>query len=279
MAVWTFYIDESHDNDKFVLSALGIRHSHWKECFAEVKAHRQRLKSDFGVFIRKEIHAHELVGGRGRISERVIGKWERSRIFFNILNLAARLPNVMLFNVCLDKRDHKDTQLVAWDRMVNRIERTLLEKERVELPLRKTLGSRVGTGLSEDEKLKLTMRLESYHPRAIIFSDEGRESEIQKIMRKMQVHNPIPSRFGSWAGSSTKSIPVQKIIEDPIFKKSHQSFFIQMADCIAYSLLKKETVPTERVKKYGINKMFENCLEGICFKAASPSDAFGIVRK
>ncbi len=280
MAVWMFYIDESHDDAQFVLSAIAIRHSDWQECFAEVKSHRQRLKTDFGVFLRKEIHAHELVAGRGNISDRVVGKWERSRIFLNLLNLVARLPGVMLFNVCLKKSEHRDPQLVAWDRLLNRIERTLLQMEKVEIPKRKTLATKISAGLNESELEELSYRLNRYHPRALIFADEGREHEIRKIMRKMHVFNPIPSQFGQWGNAGvTKSIPLERIIEDPVFRNSSQSYMIQLADCVAFSLLKKESTPTPRIKKYGIEKMFESCLQGVCFKAASPSDPYGIVRK
>jgi hypothetical protein len=127
----------------------------------------------------------------------------------------------------------------------------------------------------------ISRRLLLYHPRAMIFADEGRARELTKVFRKMTVFNPIPSQFGMWPspGSTSKSIPLQRIIEDPVFKKSHHSFFIQLADCAAFSLLKQETPPTPNIKKYGINKFFDQCLAKICFKEASPKDRLGIVRK
>jgi len=96
----------------------------------------------------------------------------------------------------------------------------------------------------------------------------------------MSVYNPIPSMIGDWGGGTkTKNIPIQRVIEDPVFKKSHQSYFIQLADAVAYALLKREVTPTRHVKKYGIDKMFERNLAGVCYLSASRFDPLGIVRK
>lgn len=280
MSVRLFYVDESYDKDKYVLSAISIRHSDWKECFDKVKEHRQNLKNDFGIYLRKEIHAHDFVRGRGRISPNTVGKWERSRIFFGVLNLVASLPNVWVFNICLDTKGFVDTQLVAWDRLMNRVERTMLEAENVELPIRRTLSSKASETMPNVMAEAIEKRLSLFRSRAMIFADEGRERDITKAIRKMHVINHIPSKFGSWGGGKpTKNITTDRIIEDPIFKQSDRSYFIQLADCVAFALLKREVSPTPLVKKYGIDEMFEKALSGVCFKKASPKDPLGIVRK
>src|ERR1035441_7803545 len=77
MSVRCFYIDESYDQQKFCLSAIAIRHDQWRDCFNRVQQHRRLLKQDHGVFIRKEIHAHELVK---MMSDRV-----RESVFLKVL--------------------------------------------------------------------------------------------------------------------------------------------------------------------------------------------------
>jgi Protein of unknown function (DUF3800) len=278
MSVRCYYVDESYDAEKFCLSAIGIRHNQWQECFRRVQQHRRLLKEDFGIFIRKEIHAHQLVGGRGQISDRVIHKHARSRIFHGLLRLVAELPEVMLFNICLDVKGRRDPQLDAWDRLLNRIERTMLAFEQRELPLRKKILSELPAAMSAPGG-SLHTRLLNYAPRALIFADEGRQIEITRVCRKMTVFNPIPSQFGAWSEGATKNLPLQRIIEDPVFKQSHQSFFIQLADCVSFALLKRETIPTPNIKKYGINEFFNECLSSVCFKSAAPRDPNGIVRK
>jgi hypothetical protein len=148
-----------------------------------------------------------------------------------------------------------------------------------EMPLRRSLLSSARDELSREEYSRLEDRILAYRPRAVIVADQGRESEITKALRRMSVYNPVPSQYGQWGGGRrAQNIAVQRIIEDPVFKQSHQSYMIQLADCVAYSLLKREVEPTANVKKYGIHKMFDAQLAGSCFTKASPRDPLGIVR-
>jgi hypothetical protein len=121
-------------------------------------------------------------------------------------------------------------------------------------------------------------RLNIYRSRAVIIADEGRETEITKAVRKMHVYNPIPSQLGGWPNGSTKNITIDRIIEDPVFKASDRSYLIQLADCVAFALLKREVTPTPVIATYRIDQMFDATLAGVCFKAAAPRDPLGIVR-
>lgn len=98
------------------------------------------------------------------------------------------------------------------------------------------------------------------------------------MMRKMNVYNPIPSAFGSWPEGAVRNKPTQRLIEDPVFRSSKASYMLQLVDCVAFALLKRETAPTPNVLKYKIHQMFDRTLAGICVKAASRSDPLGIVR-
>lgn len=256
MAVRFFYVDESYDAKKFCLSAVSLRYGDWHRSFKAVQAHRRALKQKYGLYIRREIHARELVAGRGRVAEHLIGKHDRARIFHGLLTLIASLPHVWIFNVCLDVNPNEDVQIKAWDRLLNRIERTMLELEK-----------------------RFVVRLPAaLRPRAMIFADEGKETHITRAFRKRAVFNPVPSQYGGWAEGMTKNIPIERIIEDPIFKQSHQSFLIQLADCAAFALLKRETVLPSKSTKYGVPAYFESCLGKVCFRAAAKKDPFGIVR-
>ena len=279
MGVYLYYVDESYDASKFCLSALMIRHREWKQCFDAVRAHRVKLKTDHGVYLRKEIHARDLVSGHGNISSTgAIGKFDRSRIFLGLLELVARLPGMRLFNICLDNKG-QDPQLTAWNRLVNRIERTMVEFENKEGRIRARLAQAARPHLPVDDADALELRLKTFHPRSIIIADEGREAEITKALRKMHVYNPVPSRFGVWqSGEPAKNIVTERLIEDPVFKKSHQSYFLQLADCVAFALLKREVPPTPNVLRYNLHQMFEAALKGVCFLPASRSDPLGIVR-
>jgi hypothetical protein len=156
----------------------------------------------------------------------------------------------------------------------------MLAYEQRELPIRRVLTVAAERQLSAEDAEKIDLRLNIYCSRATIFADEGREFEITKALRKMHVYNPIPSQLGGWAnGSFTRNITTDRIIEDPVFKPSHRSYFIQLADCVAFALLKSEVPPTPVIKKYGIPEMFEDALSGVCFVDASPREHLGIVRR
>jgi hypothetical protein len=255
MAVRFFYVDESYDAKKFCLSAISIRYIDWHKSYILVRDYRRELKNQYGLYIRQEIHARDLIAGRGKIGKQIISKRDRARIFCGLLNIIAKLPRVWVFNICLDVDRYQDVQLEAWDRLLNRIERTMLEADR-----------------------KWYESLLIFRPRAMIFSDEGKETQITRAFRKMGVFNPIPSRYGRWASGATKNIPIRRIVEEPIFKKSHQSFLIQLADCVAFGLLKKETPLVFKTSKHGVPTFFEKFLSKVCFKPASPGDKLGIVR-
>ena len=75
---------------------------------------------------------------------------------------------------------------------MNRAERTMLEFERIEMPLRRGLVDRAASKLSTGDVELMDRRLNIYRSRAVILADEGREIEITRALRKMHVFNPIP---------------------------------------------------------------------------------------
>ncbi|MGK4007895.1 DUF3800 domain-containing protein [Sorangium sp. So ce1036] len=275
-----FYVDESFDERKFCLTAMWIKHREWRACFDAIREYRIELKNTYGIRVRKELHARELVAGRGDLgSGNVLTKWQRSRIFLGVLRLLSKMP-VRLMNVCMDVERHgATTHMVAWDRLVNRIERTMKAIDDEEAVNRKQIAMVAETRLPKDVLSEMKARLDAFACRALIISDEGHEKDITGALRRMHVYNPIPSKFGAWeTGDRLKSITTDRIIEDPIFRRSATSPLLQLVDCASYALLKRETEPTKHIKKYNIHKMFDAALPPLCFRKASSNDPLGIVR-
>ena len=154
--------------------------------------------------------------------------------------MVARLPGVRLFNACFP---HKQDER-AFERLLNRIERTLQASD----------------------------------SHAILISDKGKEAAYTRLARRMQVYNPIPSAYGTWldTGQSYKNIPITRIIEDPFFKDSAQSYFIQLVDFCAYALLRRER-PVASKTRYGLDKAFD-LLKPILATEATRKDPDGIIR-
>ena len=102
----------------------------------------------------------------------------------------------------------------------------------------------------------------------ILFFDRANENTITTHVRKL---------LGT--GASGESIPAVRIgwvIEDPIFRVSSDSMFIQSADLTAYTLKEKEFPQASR-KKYNADRIFLNKLGSVCFKSKN-ADGDGIIR-
>lgn len=124
---------------------------------------------------------------------------------------------------------------------------------------------------------RITAQEEKQH--VILICDKGQEVEFTQRMRKMRVHNPVPSRFQLWRpGALTKNIPTAQILEDPFFKDSQDSYFIQVVDFCAYALLRMER-PIPSRTALGYDTMYEE-LRPIVVIAANPNDprGLGIIR-
>lgn len=234
------YIDESYDDKVLVFSAVVVAEEDWADVFAALRDYRRGLKRDFGIYIHKELHARHFVSGRGRIADRIVFKGTRCRIFMDTLDFYASLP-IRVFNTAFPPYD----KVRAFERLLNRINRT--------------------------------MKPDAMNSRALLICDEGNEGEFTKLVRKMSVHNPIPSMYGTWeSGQPWQNIPLDRIIEDPFFKDSKRSYFLQAADFVAYSLLRQEN-PLPSKNRYGLDAAFDR-LEPVLFTSATRYDSRGILR-
>jgi hypothetical protein len=109
----------------------------------------------------------------------------------------------------------------------------------------------------------------------ILICDEGNEGNLISIQRQMRKSNYIPSKINC---GETINSPLSRIIEDPLFKTSNSSYFIQIADMIAFGLLRNEH-PVEKSTLPEVANAFDN-LDKILVKEASSKDykKKGIIR-
>lgn len=237
--MFLYYLDESYDNQKFAISAIRVPSDEWMAILQSIVAFRRHLRDTYGIFVKKEFHATDFVAGRGNIAKATIPKGLRAQIFKETLSFLATL-NIEILNACVERSTVGDAHLFALERLFNRIQ---------------VNSVRAGQHF-------------------LLFLDEGKDGDVRKLARKMTAYNPITSHFGSWGGSLTKHVAMDRLIDDPVFRQSHQSYFIQLADFVAYSLLKSEVPPTESVKKYGLDKCFD-ILDPVLCKVAFKKDPRG----
>ena len=233
------YIYDSGDEKVRCFSALLVHESAWKEIHLRIKQHRRALKVSDGMYVTKELHATEFVAGRGRVGMNIVPKGRRCQIFRDTLSLIANFPNFHLH--CAVGSRAKERLL--FERLLTRIDRTMKE----------------------------------WRSNAIILHDEGKD--YTSMVRKMCVYNPIQSQHGVWAGGSPlKNMPLDRILEDIIFRDSKKSVFIQMADFCAYALFRSE-YPLPSKAKYGLDTAFTE-LHSRCIREAFRRDPkkLGIIR-
>ena len=101
----------------------------------------------------------------------------------------------------------------------------------------------------------------------------------QRLLRRMQVYNPVPSmRAAGYAAGAYRMMPVSRVLGDPFIRDSSQDVFIQMADLMAYALLRQDNPPTHPVSlAQGIDQSFRR-LPLLWLRAASTFDPQGVVR-
>jgi hypothetical protein len=233
------YIDDTGDDRLYGFAALAIPATDFRSILLRIIDFRRELRDSDGIYVTKEQHAWKFVSGRGKIGHRTVPKGRRAQIFRDTLAHCSSLPGVKLFTAF----GARDSKLQTLERMLNRINRAM----------------------------------QDWESRAILVFDEGEERAYTRLTRRMAVFNPIRSQYGRWPeGSEFRNIPTDLIIEDPNFRRSSQSFFIQLADFCGYALLQKER-PTPGRMRYNIHETFP-VLRPICVTEANPQDEFGIIR-
>ena len=252
--MYLLYVDESGDpgpkgvGEHLVLSGIIVHESRWPECFRIVKDLRLSLRGEFGIRRNQELHANRNIAGRGALWGKRWSVGDRIRLFQLVLEAVAQMPGVKAINVCVRKVD------------------PIFDGQR-------------GRHVLETAWTLLLQRFHNYidHTRGksdtdfgMVIHDSGHTIEIRKLMRKLRVYNPVPSRFGG----PSRNIPLTTLIEDPVPRDSYHAQFIQICDYIAYSLLRREEVVT---RYPGLKDVFE-ILTPIILQEAARYDPLGIVR-
>ena len=249
-----YYIDESEGPRYYVRTALGVDAERWNDLNARVRDWRIKLEQRYAVPPDRELHACDLLAGRGKLArvnnaDRRLSPEHGAEIFIGGLQVvedaAKTIGGVEVVNVCLHKPDARDHERASLDRLLNRINTSVASANR----------------------------------HAFLIFDEGREEMVARLYRKLRSRNPVPSKYEAWEdGEQTKDIPIERVIGGPAFRSSHSDNLLQMADLIAHALLKQEEEPSPRVKRLGIDSAF-GTLDRALNRRASRRDPQGVVRR
>ncbi len=208
------YFDESGDSGQsgsrsYVLACALVKDSEWTNTLQGFVDFRRYLKRALGIPSRSEIKATQLLKGGGALRALKLGESIRQRIYRGFLRVPAKL-GVKVFAVVIRKEKLQGAYLSedpadrAWIFAMQRLERF---------------------AASNNEKI-------------VIIHDEGRDKEIRALARAQR----RIGRAGSHI-SGTLSVPFIQLLEDPVPRKSQDSYLIQLVDLCAYAAFRSVYPP------------------------------------
>lgn len=262
------YLDESGDDgypktssELFVLTSVYMHEMTWKLNYEKIKEGRRKLKENYGFPLKMEFHTKQFLSDKNPYRK---FQWDvntKKEILFYLFDIISNL-DLKVINAVINKRN-----IIKTDYSV--LEKALVYNvQRIENDLNKYCENCILGKICPGRNF-------------MIITDEGRVGKMRKTTRKIQKFNYIPSKF---YGSYRKEI--ERLIEDPIPKNSQESYFIQIADAIAYIVylysLKKfnnSEWPNRVRNKIDFGDVIKllNIIKPKLNLKANPNDDYGIV--
>ncbi len=254
--MFIMYVDESGDcglqnspSRYFVLSGIVIHELRWKDYLEQLINFRKRMLNAFDLHLRDEIHAGAFITRPKQLVR--IKRNDRLSILRFFAKELSTMSDINIINVVVDKQGKPSTYDVfesAWEVLIQRFENTLSR--------RNFRGPQ-----NPDE-------------RGMIIADNTDNKKLMQLIRKMRRFNPVPNRFGQLGGY--RNLLLRNIIEDPNFRNSEESYFIQSADLVAY-LLYQSISPNVYIRKNSGQNYF-SLLQPVLCTVASSTNQYGIVK-
>jgi hypothetical protein len=255
--MYFIYADESGDSGRsaggtpfFVISGLIIHESYWNETFARFLDLRRNLSRRYHVPQRIALHATDIVNGNGDFRHSLYGlsKADRFNLYRDVLEFLAQVTEIRVLNVFI----RKDQIPADWDGKIFEWAWTLFIQR-----FHNTIDKNGVLATDNDYGL--------------LISDRTQDDRLRHLMRMMRAFNLVP-HLGQ---AGNRRILVTRILDDPVPRNSRHSYWVQMADMIAYALARRD-YPRDRLKPYAFETYFD-ILDPILLKEASRYDEQGIV--
>lgn len=253
--MYLMYVDDSGDpglvnspTRYYILSGLVVHELRWQSYFDQLIDFRRRLRDQFGIRLREEIHSSAFLSHPGLLLR--IPKHERLLILRLAADELASMSDLNIINVVVDKQgkpgDYEVFEM-AWKVLIQRFENTIARRNFV--------------GPANPDE------------RGMIFSDHTDDKKLRALLRKMRRYNPIPNH--PTFGPGFRDLHLRTVVEDPNFRDSQEYYYIQAADLAAF-LLYQHLTPNVYMRKKGGANYFARLGPVLC-KAVS-RDQLGLVR-
>lgn len=262
------YFDESGDDgypktssQLFVLTSVYMHELFWKSNYNKIKEGRKKLKDYYGFPSKMEFHTKQFLTDKNPYRQFSWDAKIKKEILFYFFSLISTL-DLKIINVVINKQNIIKPEYQVLENAL------IYNVQRIENDLNEYCKN------CKIEEICLGRKF-------MIITDEGRVGKMRKTTRRIQSFNYIPSKY-----SGTYRKEIEKLIEDPIPKNSVESYFIQIADAIAYIvyLYALQTFNNSKWTKRVTNKIhYEDVIEllnkiknRINLKA-NPQNEYGIV--
>jgi hypothetical protein len=194
----------------FTLGCVLLDGSRWPDVFDDLIDYRRFLKARFGLPVRAEIKANYILRNGGPFRALKLSERARFAIYRGHIRLHPKLgfstfAIVIRKDVMLARGLTYDARETAWEYLLQRLERFT------------TKGN----------------------TQVVLVHDEGEGMIVRRAARKARRAGSAGSAFGT--GSLKR--PARLIIDDPVSRQSHQSYFLQMADLVAYAAFRRVYPP------------------------------------
>lgn len=225
------YVDESGDDGRegsqtYALGCVMVDGSAWAETFDRLIAFRRFVRDAFGLRIRDEIKANYLLRNAGPFRDLTnqLSEVARFKLYRSCMRIQPKL-NLSTFSVVIDKmraNERSGTRPasdIGWEYLLQRLER----------------------------------RASHENTEILLVHDEGDTLTIRKRARKARRAGSAGSAFGT----GLLSVPFLRMLDDPVPRRSHESYFLQLADLNAYAAFRRLYPPPRRPVQIVPQNMWE----------------------
>lgn len=246
------YVDESGDSGRhdpndpehtgsayFILSGLIVRDTHWKTTLDSLKSFRKHLAQQAYLRYDVEFHCADLIDVHKVKEYSQISVPDRWKLIDRFAEVIGSLAQCRLISV-----------------VINKVQSVLNPEDYATTAITKLYQA-------FDEFLKTQ---DDQH--GVVFFDRANEQMINAHVRKLL-------RTGA-SGQTIPNVTIGWIIEDPIFRVSHESMFIQAADVCTYTL-KECLFPQSSRKKFNADKIYNRRLLPIVYVSSYAQHDDGII--
>jgi hypothetical protein len=253
--MYLMYVDESGDvglhnspSRYFVITGMVVHELRWQGYLDTLITLRRQFRQAYKLRLRDEFHAAAFISNPGNLVK--IKRHHRLAMIHTFARTLATMTDLNLINVVVDKQGKSqgyDVFGMAWKVLIQRFENTI---SRHNFP-----------GPANPDE------------RGIILCDHTDDKKLMALLRQMRRYNPVPFQQSFSVGH--RNLPLFYIIEDPSFRDSAHSYFVQAVDLAAF-LLYQKLAPNAYMRKKSAHNYFQ-LLQPILCSHASTKDPDGIV--